>query len=81
MKKSFDFVDDGCGKTNWHADAQRYSHAAWQKRIIEKIARDAVYKQGASLNDVEEDRFCVRGPVREDDAMESANELDEFAAA
>ena len=70
MKKSFDFADDGCGNTSWHADAERYSHAAWQRRIIEKIARDAV-----------EERFCVRGPVREDDAMESADEPDEFNAA
>ena len=81
MKKSFDFADDGCGNTSWHADAERYSHAAWQRRIIEKIARDAVYKQGASLDDVEEERFCVRGPVREDDAMEAEDELDEFVAA
>ena len=81
MKQSFDFADDGCGKTSWHADAERYSHAAWQRRIIEKIARDAVYKQGTSLNDVEEDRFCVRGPVREDDALESADEPDEFDLA
>ena len=43
--------------------------------------RYAVYKQEASLNDVEEDKFCVRGPVREGDAMESADEPDEFDLA
>ena len=74
MKKSFDF-DDGCCAGSCQADAQHYSHAAWQKRIIDRIARDAVYERRANLEDVDAARFCVRGPVREDDTMASADEV------
>ena len=75
MKKSFDFDDHGCCACSWQADAQHYSHAAWHKRIIDRIARDAVYEQRANLEDVDEARFCIRGLVREDDTMASADEV------